>query len=216
MTRLTRKETQLQTRERLLMAAQEEIALKGIDEASIRDISEAAGYSLGAFYSNFASKEEMLEQLQDRHMGEEILNFREIVHQTENRSGEEILEAISAWLKRMEKKQSQIAFGFELQMYAKRNEEFRRKFNSSNARRFQEVAGVFRDLFARYGRKPQIDFLQMAIGFICLWEGFFLNKTVPGAKSVNEIIMAFLKSLLESSTPIKPTRNPRKRSEASQ
>ncbi|MBV8548479.1 MAG: TetR family transcriptional regulator, partial [Alphaproteobacteria bacterium] len=52
---LTREDLQKQTRKRLLLAAQKEIVKKGVSEASIRDIAKAAGYTMGAFYSNFAS-----------------------------------------------------------------------------------------------------------------------------------------------------------------
>ena len=82
MPRLTRKDMQQQTRARLLTAAEEEIVRKGIKDASIWDIAEKAEYSLGAFYSNFASKEMMLCELVELHMREEIQVFRKITAET--------------------------------------------------------------------------------------------------------------------------------------
>ncbi|MEX1178625.1 MAG: TetR/AcrR family transcriptional regulator [Nitriliruptor sp.] len=62
-TRRSREEQRAQTRERLLTSAAEVIAARGLDGASIDEITERAGYSRGAFYSNFAGKPELLVEL---------------------------------------------------------------------------------------------------------------------------------------------------------
>lgn len=59
-TRRSRAEQQAETRERLLEAAAEVVAARGLEGASIDEISERAGYSRGAFYSNFSGKPELL------------------------------------------------------------------------------------------------------------------------------------------------------------
>lgn len=48
------------TRRRLLDAAVQEFAARGIDSTSVEQISEAAGFTRGAFYSNFADKDELI------------------------------------------------------------------------------------------------------------------------------------------------------------
>jgi AcrR family transcriptional regulator len=53
MARLTREESQALTRERILQAAGDVVARDGYDGASVDRIADAAGYSKGAFYSNF-------------------------------------------------------------------------------------------------------------------------------------------------------------------
>ena len=52
--RLRRDESQAQTREALIEAAQELFDVKGFAATSITDIAEAAGYTTGALYSNFS------------------------------------------------------------------------------------------------------------------------------------------------------------------
>ncbi|MDZ8276807.1 helix-turn-helix domain-containing protein [Microbacterium aquimaris] len=47
------------TRQKLLDAAAEVFAEVGMDAASVETICDAAGFTRGAFYSNFASKEEL-------------------------------------------------------------------------------------------------------------------------------------------------------------
>ncbi|QHA02847.1 TetR family transcriptional regulator [Streptomyces broussonetiae] len=55
--RVTRR--RLATRARLLDAAFEVFAAKGFGRVSIEEVCEAAGYSRGAFYSNFATLDEL-------------------------------------------------------------------------------------------------------------------------------------------------------------
>lgn len=57
--RLSRAESQVQTRNRLLTAAAEVFAEAGLDAASLDEIAKRAGYSKGAVYSNFESKEDL-------------------------------------------------------------------------------------------------------------------------------------------------------------
>jgi len=69
--RLSREESQARTRNLLIEAAREVIVKKGFALASVRDIADAAGFSLGAFYSNFPEKEAILLELVQRHQSEE-------------------------------------------------------------------------------------------------------------------------------------------------
>jgi len=62
-TRMTRSERQAQTRAALIRAAGEVFVERGFHATSVEAISERAGFTRGAFYSNFASKEEIFAEL---------------------------------------------------------------------------------------------------------------------------------------------------------
>ena len=65
--RLTRKEKRAETRARLLDAAEQVFLRRGLQGSSVEEIAAEAGFTRGAFYSNFKSKEELfVELLQDR------------------------------------------------------------------------------------------------------------------------------------------------------
>lgn len=64
--RLTRQESKEATRLRLLEAAERLFVRNGYDDTSLDEISEAAGYSRGAFYSNFDDKEQLFLAVMDR------------------------------------------------------------------------------------------------------------------------------------------------------
>ena len=70
--RTSRKQSQAQTRERLLRAARAEFARRGVAAASIDRISESAGFSRGAFYANYAGKLDLLLELLAQHQTREI------------------------------------------------------------------------------------------------------------------------------------------------
>ncbi|MDQ6836462.1 MAG: TetR/AcrR family transcriptional regulator [Actinomycetota bacterium] len=65
--RLTRAERRAQTRRDLLDAAARVFVKRGLQGSSVEEISAEAGYTRGAFYSNFSSKAELfVELLHDR------------------------------------------------------------------------------------------------------------------------------------------------------
>ncbi len=57
--RMTRAEKQAATRAALLESAANVFSLKGYDAATVEGITESAGFSRGAFYSNYETKEEL-------------------------------------------------------------------------------------------------------------------------------------------------------------
>jgi len=57
------------TRERLLDGAYDVFAETGVHTASVEQVSERAGFTRGAFYSNFSSKEELFFALMERENG---------------------------------------------------------------------------------------------------------------------------------------------------
>lgn len=64
---MSRAETRARTRAAILDAAARVFSERGFVGASVEAITEAAGYSRGAFYSNFTSKEQLFaELLQER------------------------------------------------------------------------------------------------------------------------------------------------------
>ena len=55
------------TRLRLVEAAIDEFAVRGIDATSVEQLCETAGFSRGAFYSNFASKDDLCIAIMEHH-----------------------------------------------------------------------------------------------------------------------------------------------------
>jgi AcrR family transcriptional regulator len=71
------------TRERLLDAAFAVFAHHGIRGASIEAVCEAAGFTRGAFYSNFSSKEELFLALAERAMRRQLASLESVGKEVE-------------------------------------------------------------------------------------------------------------------------------------
>src|SRR5947208_16036405 len=79
MPRLTRKEKQAQTRECLMNSAAKVFARRGLQQASIDEVAEDAGFTKGAFYANFKSKEELFLAMLDERFAKRIEDIEEVI-----------------------------------------------------------------------------------------------------------------------------------------
>jgi AcrR family transcriptional regulator len=93
--RLTRAEQKERTRSRLVSAASRVIARRGLGRSSVEEISESAGFSSGAFYANFGSKDEVFAQALEMHVAE-FADFLE--REGAEGSAEERLSAHPKWI----------------------------------------------------------------------------------------------------------------------
>jgi AcrR family transcriptional regulator len=75
------------TRQRLLDAAAQVFAEVGLEAASVEAVCERAGYTRGAFYSNFDTKEELFLELCTRRAQQQIAAVRERVARFEAEGG---------------------------------------------------------------------------------------------------------------------------------
>jgi AcrR family transcriptional regulator len=64
--RLTRRQSQELTRSKLVESAEKVFIQRGFDGASVEQIAEAAGFSRGAFYSNFEDKDAIFLEVLDK------------------------------------------------------------------------------------------------------------------------------------------------------
>jgi len=93
--RLTRQESKEVTRMRLIEAAERVLIRKGFDGASVDEISERAGYSRGAFYSNFRDKEQVFLAVLDRRRSQVETALDDILRRTSEPA--ERVAAIREW-----------------------------------------------------------------------------------------------------------------------
>lgn len=73
--RRTRAEKQAETRERLLEAAEAVFRERGFSSATVEEITARAGFSRGAFYSNFESREQLFIELLHRRVYDEFTDM---------------------------------------------------------------------------------------------------------------------------------------------
>jgi AcrR family transcriptional regulator len=76
--RLTRKEQQSRTRQALLEAAERVFARRGLARASVEEIAAEAGFTKGAVYANFGSKDELALAMLDESFARRVQVLKEL------------------------------------------------------------------------------------------------------------------------------------------
>ena len=79
MSRVRTRPTRDDTKEKLFEAAAEVFEERGIGAASIETIAAAAGFTRGAFYSNFNSKDDLIVAMLEDHVERSIAYHRELL-----------------------------------------------------------------------------------------------------------------------------------------
>lgn len=130
MARLTRAETKAQTRVRLLESAARVFEERGFHAATVEEISEAAGYSKGAFYAHFADKGACLMTILEDYWAHQMAEVDELVA---NAPDEEKLTVTQQWFDRLVMDRSLDLAITEFTPSALRNPELRRRFIQRDA-----------------------------------------------------------------------------------
>jgi AcrR family transcriptional regulator len=205
--RLSREESQARTRNLLIEAAREVIVKKGFALASVRDIADAAGFSLGAFYSNFPEKEAILLELVQRHQSEERAKIEAALGSPGVDAGK-AMAGIEKWAVTVNSDPGWAILAIELQLQALRNPAFAQRYNELNRKHRQALGALITRLFELFGKEVPGDPVEIATAFIALGRGMALLPKGSEAGRSGRIIVAFLKALIDSARP-ESDRSPR-------
>lgn len=149
--RLTRAEGKEQTRRRLLDAAAQVFAHRGYTAASVEEIAESAGYSVGAVYSNFSNKEQLFEALMTDRAVDRMSEVAQAIQEAKSEAGDP-LRALGAMLIAMADKEIDVAvLRTEFWLHAVRNPELMRIEAASSAKTLESVRGILTDMLDRHG-----------------------------------------------------------------
>ncbi|WYP28038.1 helix-turn-helix domain-containing protein [Alkalihalobacillus sp. FSL W8-0930] len=127
--RMTHEERKVETRKMLLEAAAEVFAQLGFHGASVDKIAEFAGYSKGAVYANFNSKEELFLALLEEKMKSDVDTIHQAMEQ--DQSVDQFIKKIDYFfdLERQTNKVWSI-LNMEFLLYAMRQESVREKWTA--------------------------------------------------------------------------------------
>jgi len=173
--RLTRQESRLETRTKLLESAAQLFAKGGYEGASVDLIAESAGYSKGAFYSNFESKEAIFLELLDAHKRREIDALAQLLAQDVPAS-----ELISLIRNSESSRISDFDFGLlsaEFQLQACRDKTFAKTYTKLHRTHVGTMAGLITKLFAKLDRTPPSEPKDLADIIMALTTGLSLQRT---------------------------------------
>ena len=201
--RLTREQSRDQTRQRLLDAAQSIFLAKGFMATSVEDIAEQAGYTRGAFYSNFGSKSELFLQLLRRDHESVMNEMRAIFEEGESRPQMEarVLEHYSTHFRQNDC----FLLWTEGKLQAVRDPEFRLGFLACMRELRAAVTDYVQQFSARVGTPLRMPAEQMALGLLALSDGMQFNYAFDPQAVTPEMTEAVLAGFFRSVVFGEPT-----------
>ncbi|MFI7134323.1 TetR/AcrR family transcriptional regulator [Nonomuraea sp. NPDC050153] len=194
MARLTREQKQALTREKLLLSALDVVARDGYDGASVERIAEEAGFSKGAFYSNFSSKEEILLELLEGNAGQDVDELSQLLREVTD--PDEVIDLVARWSDSRASEQKWGIIAIEFMRRAQRDgtlsDRHRQLFVSQ-----WEQAGALLQSKLLPGREPLISALDLGGIVLELTYGgisTFLKANTPG-QMIRHVLTALRNSV---------------------
>jgi AcrR family transcriptional regulator len=198
--RMTREDSRDQTTQRLLDAAQKLIAKKGLNAASVEDIAEAAGYTRGAFYSNFSSKGDLFIELLRRDHQKTTAELNAL--RTDTLSLDQIQARARGIYAQLYHDNESFMNWTEARMLAARDTKFRAKLNALVSEKRGQIAEFIEYFHERAGAPPpQVPPEAMAMGFMSLVEGVKLSMlsspTEMTPEAAESVLTLFVDSIMK-------------------
>jgi AcrR family transcriptional regulator len=192
--RLTRKEKQAQTREQLLDAAERVFLRRGLQGSSVEEIAAEAGFTRGAFYSNFKSKDELFVELLHARVYDRYAELAEQSQEQPVSPREQLRWGIERMREMYEGEDGKWLFRLWLECLtqAARDKEFRKlaaTFWSGNRALLAEGAKA---AFEEVGRDPPLPPKQVATAMIALDVGLAVQHLVdPDEAPLDDYVPLF-------------------------
>jgi AcrR family transcriptional regulator len=202
--RLTRAESQARTRRKLLDAAARVFRRRGFEGASVEQVAAEAGFTRGAFYSNFESKEQIfVELLQERIYAD----YRTLLEQVPRDASpvEQLRWSVRKLMERYRRGRRAGAWELELWLEvlagAVRNRKLRSLASSfwSGTRSMLELQ--VEEGYRRAGESPPIEPRQLAIALTALDIGLALQHLVDPAEVPLELYPELYEALFRPLLP---------------
>ncbi|HEV3129083.1 MAG TPA: TetR/AcrR family transcriptional regulator [Solirubrobacteraceae bacterium] len=173
---LTRREKQRHTRKCLLEAAAQIFSKQGLERTSIDQVAQTAGYTKGAFYANFKSKEELfLVMLDERFSGE--LERLDAALVGSHDAQEEAMAAAADFI-HFAGDDDWPRLYFQFVAHAAQDDEFRQELATRMAAMRQRVGGIFKRWKESYDIPPALPIEQITAMICFMADGFLVDRMI--------------------------------------
>ena len=163
----TRERRLERTRTLLLDAAEEVFAEKGFTPASLDDIARTAGYTKGAIYKHFTTKEDLFLAVSDRYWRRYFDNFAEVLSGATEVGAPEIDAVAQRWRQlSVDRGAEHAALGHEFTLYLLRNPEARERVAAKRSEVVEALADFIVKGIDRMGGSlliPALTFAQVLV-----------------------------------------------------
>jgi len=197
MSRVRTRPTRDETRDKLFEAAARVFEEQGIGGASIEAIAAAAGFTRGAFYSNFASKDELIIAMLEDHVAQSIRRSLDLLAKHQNL--DDFLDAF----KRMDRSQ-QDPLGrspllhMEMILFVARAEKRRPELAKRLRARRKLIADIVETTLKDSGRPASVNPAWTAAVVLALEDGFRLHRLIDPETTPADSFLRALSDLRRS------------------
>ncbi|BBY92899.1 TetR family transcriptional regulator [Mycobacterium gallinarum] len=194
--RWTRERRVEHTRSLLLDAAEEVFAEKGFTPASLDDIARAAGYTKGAIYKHFATKEDLFLAVSDRYWRRYFDNFAEVMASAKQVGAREFDEIAKRWRKLSRDRGAEhAALGHEFTLYLLRNPEARERVAAKRSEVVEALAKFIVDGMDRLGGTLLIPPLTFAQVLVATSDAVVLGSELDGVDLYRPVIEMYTSAI---------------------
>ena len=178
--RPTRIERSDATRAALLRSASRSIVEHGMHGASIDRIAADAGYTKGAFYAHFASKEDLFLVMLDEHFAAELTRLDAVLAGT-GEPAQEARHAAEGFLEHVDSDPEWRRLYQEFATHAARQDAFRVQFAARQRALRARMADVFTRWAAAFEFQPSVPAEDVAAMTFFMADGFLLDRLIDPA-----------------------------------
>jgi len=182
MPRMSRAESQAQTRAQLVSTARQLFFEDGYHPTSLEKVADAAGFSKGAVYSNFRNKDELCTAVLDEVRGERLAEILDIMSKPDTPSR---IEALREWAERVIGDPGWTSLEVEFAAHARHNEPLRHDLASRLTAILQMLTGAAE---SADGAAPQLPGSETAIVMLALGVGLGLLRSIDPAIPVDGLV----------------------------
>jgi len=165
--RWTRERRLEHTRSLLLDAAEDVFTEKGFAPATLDDIAHAAGYTKGAIYKHFTTKEDLFLAVSDRYWRRYFDNFADVMSSSRQIGSRELDEIAARWRQLSRDRGAEhAALGHEFTLYLLRNPEARQRVAEKRSEVVEALAKFIVEGIDRLGGTlliPPLTFAQVLV-----------------------------------------------------
>jgi AcrR family transcriptional regulator len=182
--RLTRQESQARTRALLLEVATAEFLAHGYNSTSLERVAEAAGFSKGAVYGNFAGKEELCLAVLEKYFFAQLQKFI-----TEFAAGGESIEdrlaVLASWLEVALADEKWQLLALEFAVQTRHNQKIQEQLAQREAMMRTAVTALLTQQIRQLGVEPVLPPDQLAVVLVAVVGGIavqrLIDPTIPAS-----------------------------------
>lgn len=194
--RWTRERRLAHTRSLLLDAAEDVFAEKGFTTATLDDIAYAAGYTKGAIYKHFATKEDLFLAVSDRYWRRYFDNFAEIMSSAPQVGARELDEIAERWRQLSRDRGAEhAALGHEFTLYLLRNPDARERVAAKRSEVVEALARFIVEGVDRLGGTLLIAPLTLAQVLIATSDSVVLGSQLDDVDLYRPVVEMYVSAI---------------------